>query len=74
METTRQDVIRIYQLLATHGIKVWVDIDGIKVACVAPEWMFRFKTAYTPTAKDIADVAALANHFGFAWQPDVPRT
>lgn len=25
MEMTRQDVIRIYQLLATHGIKVWVD-------------------------------------------------
>lgn len=40
------------------------DIDGIKVGCVAPEWMFRFKTAYTPTTKAIADVAALANHFG----------
>jgi lincosamide nucleotidyltransferase A/C/D/E len=42
------------------------EIDGIKVSCVAPEWMFRFKTAYTPTAKDVADVTALANHFGFA--------
>jgi hypothetical protein len=25
VEMTRQDVIRIYRLLATHGIKVWVD-------------------------------------------------
>ena len=163
-EMTRQDVVRIYHLLATHGIKIWVDggfcidalvgratrehgdldiavergdaerlctvladdgfsrlpredssawsfvlsdgrrnvdvhvfaydesgknvygieypfgsltgtgeIDGIKVACVAPEWMFRFKTAYTPTAKDIADVTALANHFGFAI-PDSHRS
>ena len=163
MEMTRQDAIRIYQLLATHGIKVWVDggfcvdalvgratrehsdldiavergdaerlcavlatdgfsrlsredssawsfvlsdgrrnvdvhvfaydesgknvygieypfgsltgtgdIDGVKVACVAPEWMFRFKAAYPPTAKDIADLAALANHFGFAWQSESP--
>lgn len=48
------------------------DIDGIKVACVAPEWMFRFKTAYAPTAKDIADVSALANHFGFSYQPESP--
>lgn len=154
---TRQDVVRIYQLLATHGIKIWVDggfcvdalvgratrehgdldiaveradaerlcavladdgfsrlaredssawsfvlsdgrrsvdvhvfaydasgknvygieypfgsltgtgeIDGVKVSCVAHEWMFRFKTAYTPTAKDIADVTALADHFGLA--------
>jgi lincosamide nucleotidyltransferase A/C/D/E len=42
------------------------ELDGTKVSCVAPEWMFRFKTAYAPTAKDIADVAALAQHFGFA--------
>lgn len=42
------------------------EIDGVKVACVAPEWMFRFKTAYAPTAKDIADVAVLARRFGFA--------
>jgi len=42
------------------------ELDGVKVACVAPEWMFRFKTAYAPTAKDIADVTALAQRFGFA--------
>ena len=24
-EMTRQHVVRIYQLLATHGIKIWVD-------------------------------------------------
>jgi lincosamide nucleotidyltransferase A/C/D/E len=42
------------------------EIDGIRVACVAPEWMLRFKTAYGPSAKDIADVTALAHHFGFA--------
>jgi lincosamide nucleotidyltransferase A/C/D/E len=46
------------------------ELDGVKVACVAPEWMFRFKTAYAPTAKDIADVSALAQRFGFA----IPET
>ena len=49
------------------------EIDGIEVSCVAPEWMLRFKTAYAPTAKDIADVSALANHFGFAI-PDSHRS
>jgi lincosamide nucleotidyltransferase A/C/D/E len=48
------------------------ELDGIKVSCVAPQWMFRFKTAYTPTAKDVADVTALANHFGFVI-PDTHR-
>jgi lincosamide nucleotidyltransferase A/C/D/E len=48
------------------------EIDGVKVSCVAPEWMFRFKTAYAPTAKDIADVTALAQRFGFAI-PDTHR-
>ena len=47
-------------------------LDGVKVSCVAPEWMFRFKTAYAPTAKDIADVSALAQRFGFAI-PDTHR-
>lgn len=46
------------------------ELDGDKVACIAPEWMFRFKTAYEPTAKDIADVSALAQRFGFA----IPET
>jgi len=46
------------------------ELDGVKVTCVAPEWMLRFKTAYAPTAKDIADVSALAQRFGFA----IPET
>jgi len=46
------------------------ELDGVKVTCVAPEWMLRFKTAYAPTAKDIADVTALAQRFGFA----IPET
>jgi lincosamide nucleotidyltransferase A/C/D/E len=48
------------------------ELDGVKVSCVAPVWMFRFKTAYVPTAKDIADVTALAQRFGFAI-PDTHR-
>jgi lincosamide nucleotidyltransferase A/C/D/E len=35
--------------------------------------MFRFKTAYAPTAKDIADVTALGQRFGFAI-PDTHRS
>jgi lincosamide nucleotidyltransferase A/C/D/E len=48
------------------------ELDGVEVSCVAPEWMFRFKTAYAPTMKDIADVTALAQRFGFA-VPDTHR-
>ena len=48
------------------------EIEGVKVSCVAPESMFRFKTAYAPTPKDIADVTALAQRFGFAI-PDTHR-
>ena len=48
------------------------ELDGVRVSCVAPQWMFRFKTAYAPTAKDIADVTALAQRFGFA-VPDTHR-
>jgi hypothetical protein len=33
------------------------------VDCVAPEWMFRFTTAYAPAPKDIADVQALAEKY-----------
>ncbi|RMI34161.1 nucleotidyltransferase domain-containing protein [Nocardia stercoris] len=40
-------------------------IDGTPVACVDPEWMFRFKTSYPPEDKDRHDVAALAAAFGF---------
>jgi lincosamide nucleotidyltransferase A/C/D/E len=44
-------------------------IAGHEVRCVAPEWMFRFKTAYPPAAKDLRDVEALAEAFGFAIPP-----
>jgi lincosamide nucleotidyltransferase A/C/D/E len=41
-----------------------------KVRCVGPEWMFKFKTAYTPTEKDLQDVQALAAKYGF----EIPAT
>ena len=40
-------------------------LGGLDVRCIAPEWMFRFKTAYDPAPKDIRDVRALAEKFGF---------
>jgi lincosamide nucleotidyltransferase A/C/D/E len=40
-------------------------IDGQQVDCVSPEWMFKFKTAYPPQEKDLKDVRALSNKFGF---------
>ncbi|MGW4245814.1 nucleotidyltransferase domain-containing protein [Nocardia sp. NPDC004722] len=45
-------------------------IAGEKVNCIAAQWMFTFKTAYPPAAKDLADVRALAARFGF----EVPAT
>lgn len=45
-------------------------IAGRDVNCVSAEWMFRFKTAYEPKPKDLDDVAALAEAFGF----DVPES
>ncbi|MEU8275619.1 nucleotidyltransferase domain-containing protein [Microbispora bryophytorum] len=44
-------------------------IDGRAVGCVAPEWMFTFKTAYTPQDKDREDVHALGERFGFEIPP-----
>ena len=41
------------------------EIGGQRVECVAAEWMFRFKTAYAPVQKDLADVERLARRFGF---------
>jgi lincosamide nucleotidyltransferase A/C/D/E len=41
-------------------------LAGLPVRCVAPEWMFRFKTSYPPAPKDRADVRLLAETFGFA--------
>jgi lincosamide nucleotidyltransferase A/C/D/E len=50
-------------------------IDGREVDCIAPEWMFRFKTAYSPAAKDREDVMRLARRFGFVVPPthEIPR-
>jgi lincosamide nucleotidyltransferase A/C/D/E len=40
-------------------------IDGQEVNCIDPEFMFRFKTRYEPKEKDIQDVRALSEKFGF---------
>ena len=40
-------------------------IKGQTVRCIAPEWMFKFKTAYEPKDKDLKDVQALARKFNF---------
>lgn len=40
-------------------------LGGVDVRCIAPEWMFRFKTAYEPAPKDLLDVQALSDKFGF---------
>ncbi len=45
-------------------------IAGQEVRCVAAEWMFRFKTAYPPKDKDLADVRALGEKYGF----EIPAT
>lgn len=56
----------------TYGIEYPKDsltstgtINGQTVNCIAPEWMFKFKTAYEPKEKDLKDVHALATKFGF---------
>ena len=36
-----------------------------QVSCVAPEWLFRFKTSYPPQEKDRIDVRALCERFGW---------
>jgi lincosamide nucleotidyltransferase A/C/D/E len=45
-------------------------IAGHTVRCISPEWMFRFKTAYKPADKDLRDVQALSEKYGFS----VPKT
>ena len=40
-------------------------IGGQKVNCIDPAFMFRFKTGYEPKEKDLHDVRALAEKFGF---------
>ena len=48
----------------------WGTLAGREVRCVAPASMFAFKTAYSPSEKDLEDVRALADRFGF----EVPAT
>lgn len=45
-------------------------LAGREVRCVAAKWMFAFKTAYPPSDKDLHDVNALAEKYGFP----VPET
>lgn len=40
-------------------------INDKEVNCVAPQWMFKFKTSYEPKEKDLSDVRALSEKFGF---------
>nr|BFE58460.1 aminoglycoside nucleotidyltransferase [Dactylosporangium thailandense] len=44
-------------------------LGGLHVHCIAPAWMFRFKTAYEPAPKDLLDVHALAATFGYELPP-----
>jgi lincosamide nucleotidyltransferase A/C/D/E len=45
-------------------------INGQKVKCISPEWIFKFKTSYLPQEKDRQDVHHLAAAYGFA----IPET
>gem|GEM_PF-513353 len=40
-------------------------ISGQEVNCIDPKFMFQFKTGYEPKEKDLQDVRALSNEFGF---------
>lgn len=44
-------------------------LAGVDVHCIAPGWMFTFKTSYTPSPKDLLDVQALADKFGYEIPP-----
>jgi lincosamide nucleotidyltransferase A/C/D/E len=48
------------------------ELAGTPVRCIAPEWMYRFKTAYPPAEKDLIDVRALAQAYRFEL-PDAYR-
>lgn len=41
-------------------------INDHEVNCIAPQWMFKFKTAYEPKEEDKSDVNALAKKYGFS--------
>jgi lincosamide nucleotidyltransferase A/C/D/E len=45
-------------------------LGDLEIHCIAPEWMYRFKTAYNPAPKDIVDIHALAEKYGY----DIPTT
>jgi lincosamide nucleotidyltransferase A/C/D/E len=45
-------------------------LGGIRINCIPPDWMFRFKTGYTPAGKDIIDINALAEKYGY----EIPNT
>ena len=47
-------------------------LGGMLIHCVPPEWLFRFKTEYPPRPKDLIDVHALADAYGFV-VPDSHR-
>jgi lincosamide nucleotidyltransferase A/C/D/E len=51
-----------YPLASLAGMAMLGDVP---VHCIDPVWQFRFKTGYTPREKDLIDVAALAQTFGF---------
>jgi len=42
-------------------------IEGQEVNCVSPEFMFQFITCYEPREKDLSDLRALSEKFGFEW-------
>ncbi len=60
----------VYGIEYPHGsLTGQGEIDGHIVDCVAPEWMFAFKTAYAPEERDLKDVHALSEAFGFEIPP-----
>ena len=40
-------------------------LGGLVIDCIAPDWMFRFKTGYAHAPKDFIDVQALADKYGY---------
>jgi virginiamycin A acetyltransferase len=48
-------------------------LGGIRINCIPPDWMFHFKTGYAPVEKDIIDIQALAEKYGYEI-PDTHRT
>ena len=55
---------------ALSGVGV---IAGQSVECIAPEWIYRFKTSYQPAEKDLADIRGLCAKFGFPVPQDHRR-